>query len=250
MKLTVVGCSGSYPTPGNPGSCYIVEHDGFRLILDLGNGSLGPLQEYVDLQADDDSFAILLTHCHVDHCADMASLYVIRHYGPAAPHVRIPVLGGSDVTRRLAEIYGMSDPASLATVFDMRTLEPGEMKIGPFTVQAARAVHPVEAYSVRISAGGRSITYSGDTGPSQVLATLAAGCDIALFEASFVGEENPVDLHMSGADAGRLATQADAGLLVLTHLVAWNDDADVIRAATEAFAGPIEVARPGMTITH
>ena len=76
---------------------------------------------------------------------------------------------------------------------------------------------------MRVSAGGRSVTYSGDTGPTPALAELARGTDIALFEASCVGTDNPPDLHMTGADAARAAREAGAGLLLLTHLVAWND---------------------------
>ena len=41
MRLTVVGCAGSFPGPDSPASCYPVEHDGARILLDLGNGSLG-----------------------------------------------------------------------------------------------------------------------------------------------------------------------------------------------------------------
>jgi ribonuclease BN (tRNA processing enzyme) len=249
MRLTVVGCSGSYPTSGNPGSCYVIEQDGFRLVLDMGNGSLGALQDVLDPTADDGSLAVLLSHCHVDHCADLASLYVMRHYGPVQSSRPLSVVGPSDTSDRLVAIYGMADPTNLRQVFDVMPFEPGVMEMGPFSIQAARAVHPVEAYSMRISAGGRSITYSGDTGPSQALATLATGTDIALFEASFVGEDNPVDLHMSGADAGRTASAAGAGLLLVTHLVAWNDDAEVLREASAEFHGPIEQARPGMTIT-
>ena len=44
MKLTVVGCAGSFPSASSTGSCYLVEHDGHRIVLDLGNGALGALQ--------------------------------------------------------------------------------------------------------------------------------------------------------------------------------------------------------------
>ena len=67
MRLTVIGCSGSFPGPDSPASCYLVEHDGFRLLLDLGNGSLGVLQRYIALDEID---GIALTHLHADHCLD------------------------------------------------------------------------------------------------------------------------------------------------------------------------------------
>ena len=79
MRLTVVGCSGSYPGPDSPASCYLVEVDAdreggrpWRLLLDLGNGALGALHRYIDPLAVD---AILLSHLHADHCIDITSYY-------------------------------------------------------------------------------------------------------------------------------------------------------------------------------
>ena len=83
MQLTVVGCAGSFPSAQSPASCYLLEHDGNRVLLDLGNGSLGALQQHVDLVWPGALDAVLLSHCHIDHCADLGSLYVQRHYGPA-----------------------------------------------------------------------------------------------------------------------------------------------------------------------
>lgn len=249
MRLTVVGCAGSYPNAASAASCYLLEHDGARLVLDLGNGSLGALQKYLDVTDPESIQAVALSHCHIDHCADLASLYVARHHHPTRRFSTIPVLGPSDTTDRLAAIYGMRSPALVADAFDVRTHVPGPVTIGPFTIHTAPAAHPVEAYSIRVTAGGRSVTYSGDTGPNPSLATLATGTDIALFEASFIGTKNPANLHMSGADAARAASAAGAGLLLLTHLVEYNDESTVRAEAVAEFSGAIEVARAGMSIT-
>ena len=40
MRLTVIGCAGSFPGPDSPASCYLLEADGFRLVIDMGNGAL------------------------------------------------------------------------------------------------------------------------------------------------------------------------------------------------------------------
>jgi ribonuclease BN (tRNA processing enzyme) len=249
VRLTVVGCAGSYPTAESPGSCYLLEQDGVRLLLDLGNGALGALQQHVDLVWPDALAAVVLSHCHVDHCVDLASLYVQRHYAPSPPVDRLRVLGPSDARARIAGVYGMADAATLDAQFAFEVLAPDPVTVGPFTITATRAAHPVESYSLRVEAGGASLTYSGDTGPSERLVELAQGTDVALFEASFVGDDNPSDLHMSGADAASTAARAGAGLLVLTHLVAWNDERQVLDEAAALFPGPIEIARAGMTIT-
>ena len=52
MRLTIVGCSGSFAGPASPASSYLVraEHDGrdYNLLLDLGSGALGALQRHLD----------------------------------------------------------------------------------------------------------------------------------------------------------------------------------------------------------
>lgn len=250
MRLTIVGCAGSFPHADSAASCYLLEHDGARILLDLGNGSLGAVQQYVDLDDPGSLQGVVLSHCHIDHMADLASLFVVRNYHPETRYPRLPVLGPAETPQRLAGIYGMTDPSALEAIFAFGSLADAPVDLGPFRIEAARAAHPVEAYCVRVtSPDGVSVTYSGDTGPTPRLDELAAGTDIALFEASYHDDEHPPDLHMSGGDAGRAAAAANAGLLVLTHLSAWTDPGRALAGATAAFDGPIELARPGLTVT-
>ena len=107
-------------------------------------------------------------------------------------------------------------------------------------------VHPVPAYAIRVEAGGRSLVYSGDTGATDALVELARGCDLALFEASFLsGRSNPPDLHLTAREAGDHARRAEAGRLVLTHLVAWNDPGASRAEAALAYGGDLTLAAPG-----
>src|SRR5579862_4913036 len=98
MDLTIVGCSGSFPGPDSPASCYLVEAEGFRLLVDLGNGALGPLQRYAGL---DQIYAICLSHLHADHCLDMCAYQVFRTYRPEGPLPPIPVYGPAGAAPRL-----------------------------------------------------------------------------------------------------------------------------------------------------
>lgn len=247
MRLTVIGCAGSYPNATSPASCYLVEHDGHRLLLDLGNGALGALQRHVALDWPGAIDAVILSHGHVDHCVDAASLYVQRHYAPTPAVERLPIWGPSDMRDRLASVYGMDDAAALDEQFQFHLLG-GTTVIGPFTVTSSPAVHPVEAYSIRIEAAGRTLVYSGDTAPHEGLVKLSRGADLALFEASFVGTGHAPGVHMSGAEAGELAQRAGVASLLLTHLVAWNDDSAVLAEAREAFEGPVVLAAPDMVV--
>ncbi|WP_037907078.1 MBL fold metallo-hydrolase [Actinacidiphila yeochonensis] len=245
MNLTVVGCSGSFPSADSACSSYLFESDGYRLLVDMGNGALGELQRHVGLY---DLDAVLLSHLHADHCIDMCGYFVARYYrhegGPAEP---IPVYGPTGTERRLSIAYGdVPDEKCMSEVFDFRTLEPGSFRLGPFEVAVRAVSHPVEAYGFRIEAGGRTAAYSGDTGPCDALLDLARDADLFLCEASFTaGKEDIPDLHLNGRQAGETATAAGAGRLVLTHIPPWTNPAVNLRDARDVFAGPVDLARAG-----
>src|ERR1039458_6161007 len=87
MRLTVIGCAGSFPGPDSPASCYLLEAEGFRLVIDMGNGALGVLQRYAGLFSID---AICLSHLHADHCIDLAAYWVARQFAPAGAPPPLP----------------------------------------------------------------------------------------------------------------------------------------------------------------
>lgn len=247
MRLTVIGCSGSYPGPDSPASCYLLEadHEGriWRVLVDLGSGALGTLQRYVDPLTLD---AVLLSHLHPDHYFDISGLYVIWKYHPSGPQRRIPVHGPAGVARQAARAYGLPPEPGMGAEFDFREYDDAPIHLGPFVVRPTRVVHPVPAYGLRIEADGRTLAYSGDTGPCQALVDLAKGADVLLAEAAFVtGADNPVDLHLTGTDAGRAAHDAAVGRLVLTHIPPWHDAELALAEARSTYSGPVELARTG-----
>lgn len=245
MKLTVVGCSGSFPSADSACSSYLVEADGFRLLLDMGNGALGELQRHIGLY---DLDAVVLSHLHADHCIDMAAYFVARYYRhDGGPAQAVPVYGPEGTERRLSSAYGdIPDEKCMSEVFDFRTLRPGTFSVGPFSITTDRLRHPVEAFGFRVDHKGRSLTYSGDTGPCGALERLAAGSDLFLCEASFTyGKETIPDLHLNGREAGEFAAGAGVGRLVLTHIPPWTDPTVTVRDARAVYAGPVELAAAG-----
>jgi ribonuclease BN (tRNA processing enzyme) len=235
MELTVVGSSGSFPSADSPCSCYLVEADGYRMVLDLGNGALGALQRHCSIYEVD---AVLLSHLHADHCVDMCSYYVARNYRVEGCPDPLPVYGPHGTPERLARAYDMDEHPGMKEVFDFHTLRD--------TVTAARVAHPVEAYAFRVEHGGSSFVYTGDTGPCQELVDLARGTDLLLSEAAFTdGKEDIPDLHLNGRQAGEHAARAGVGRLVLTHIPPWTDPERNRADAAAAYGGPVELAHPG-----
>ena len=242
MKLTVVGCSGSGPGPKSPASSYLVEHDGFRLLLDLGNGAFGTLQKYVDVSVID---AVCFTHLHADHCLDLTGYYVVRRYHATSPWPRIPVYGPVGTAERLAKAYDLEPDPGMTEEFDFREWD-GPVTIGPFEIEPFPVEHPVTAFSLRIREGDSILAYSGDTGPCAGLDAAAEGADLFLAEASFVeSRENPPDLHLTGKQAGEAAKRARVGRLVLTHIPPWHNRQNALDEATDVYGGPIHLAETG-----
>ena len=108
--------------------------------------------------------------------------------------------------------------------------------------------HPIEAYGIRFTAGGRTFTYSGDTGSCEQVEKLARDADLFLCESSWPhSRSNPPGIHMSGRDAGEAAHRADAHRLVLTHVVPWADKEQLREEAMGEYEGETCHAEPGRT---
>ena len=246
MQLTVLGCSGTFPGPASPCSGYLVEHDGFRLVVDLGAGALGALQRHIGLLDVD---AIYISHLHADHCIDLVAYSYARRFHPTGIPPALPVYGPEGTAERICNAFETPPQMGLMDVYDFREVPVGEHQIGPFTVRTVRSNHPIECHAMRIEGGGRSLTYSGDTGVCDELVELARGTDVFLCEASWPhSPSNPPDVHLSGREAGEHAQRAGVGTLLLTHIVAFTDPQVIVDEARSAFDGRVERATCGTTI--
>lgn len=246
MELTIAGCSGSYPGPDSAASCYLVSADGFRLVVDIGNGGFGALQRFADPATID---AVLISHLHSDHCLDLCSYQVFRTFGVPEPLPPIPVFAPAGAAARLDRAASAENGQPVSGAFRFEVLSSGTFEIGPLAVTAAHMNHPVETFGFRLEHRGRAVAYSADTGPSADLVSLAAGADVLISEATFRERPGlPDDMHLTPRQAGEHAARAGAGELVLTHLLPGTDGAEAQRQAASAFGGDVSLAASGRTL--
>ncbi|WP_375483523.1 MBL fold metallo-hydrolase [uncultured Jatrophihabitans sp.] len=244
MRLTVLGGGGAYPTPERGCSGYLIEHAGFRLLLDPGYATLPALLEHVGAAAVD---AVFVSHAHGDHCAGLNPLLRILHLDPdhLSPLPVFALPGAVDPVLALDADMKLDDQA------DVHEFDAGaELTVGPFTLHTASLSHFVDNVGLRIETGGVSLAYSGDGGADPALRSLAAQATVLLTEATFVEDVPPNSRGSlsSAALAAEYANLADVGRLVLTHLWPGTDPDDASRTARRGYAGPIDVATPGLIV--
>lgn len=236
-SLTVLGSCGAWPEAGRACAGFLVEYDGFRVVLDLGYAALPRLLEHCP-QGEVD--AVVVTHQHPDHCVDVSALARVRYYeAPDAPPIPLHCTPGTlDVLRALEP---NPDPA---TVFDVHDLASTK-RIGPFEVLTVELPHYKTNLGIRLSAPDVTVAYTGDSGPSPDLRLLAEGADVFISDATYQGQSNDNYL-MSAAEAGRGARGARR--LVLTHFWPGSDRSISVREAEAEFDGEVIAAGEGLVL--
>ena len=235
MRITVLGCSGSYPGQDCPCSGYLVQEGGTSVVVDLGPGCLASLQHHLDLS---EVTAVVLSHSHADHWSDLAGFHVASRY--RYEREGIPVWGTAE-TREIAQLM----PGNLEPTFDWRVTGDGDdFAVGPLRFRLERTDHYVETHAMRIdSVDGGSMVYSADTGPDWSIERLGRGVDLALVEATYGTDEEAVGMkHLSARAAGEMARAAGARRCVLTHFWPQSDLSVHARNGESAYGAPVALA--------
>ena len=244
MRLTVLGGAGGYPPASGACSGYLVEHDGFRLLVDPGYAIVPRLIDILPPNAVD---AVLVSHGHPDHVADLNPLLRARLMQDDDAR-RLPAYA---LPKALRRVLALDQIKALKGACEVHEFAAGEaFPIGPFAIESRLLPHSIPNAGLRISTGGTSITYTGDAGPTDDLVALATGTDLLLAEATyaeFVPSGNKGVLN-SALIVGHQARWAGAARLMLTHLLPGTDPEASRAAAGRFFDDWIAVATPGAIV--
>jgi ribonuclease BN (tRNA processing enzyme) len=252
-RLVVLGSCGAWPEPGKACSGFVLEYRGFRVVLDLGYGTLPRLLALLGSSAADGIDAVVVTHEHPDHAIDVHGLFRARFFGRrGAPP--LPLYAPKSVLDLVSTIEG-DDAANVSHVFDWHPLPSRPYQIGPLELQSYALPHYVPNAGVRLSGPGLTVAYTGDCGPDPSLVELGRNADLFIMEASDRLQQPGVppppagkQRHLNSHDAGLAAQEASARRLLLTHFWPGNDRERSRAAAEGTFTGEVLLAEEGLVV--
>jgi len=286
--ITLGTAGGPVPTPERSEPANLLLAGEQQILVDTGDGTVDQLaragRDLVPINT------VFISHHHMDHTGGLAAVIGLRWmntmpgiltvYGPAG--TRELVDGVIQTMRPQARIgfgLGTATPPPEGSVRVVELRDGDKVEIGGVTVTAAANSHfehggPVTvdapvSLSYRFQIGNRSITYTGDTGPSAAVTRLAAGTDMLVSEVIDLNpildairkhrpdmtEETYADMrrhlsthHITPHDLGVLANDSHVARLVLTHLAippgpAENSEPTLRQGIGETYHGPVEIAR-------
>jgi ribonuclease BN (tRNA processing enzyme) len=220
MRLTIVGCGDAFGTGGRLQTCFMIESGDRRILLDCGaTAQIGLNRLAVDANGID---TIVISHLHGDHFAGLvwivlSAQYLLKRKAP------LRVIGPPTIARRFeaaAEILfpGMT---KVARAFELTFIEIGEGRPyvdADLTVDVFEVNHPSDApsHALRLTAGGRTLAFSGDTEWVEALVTAAAGADLFITECC--GLDRPMKYHLDWRTLERNLDRLTARRIMLSHM--------------------------------
>jgi ribonuclease BN (tRNA processing enzyme) len=208
--------------------------------MDCGNGAFTNLQQHIDPA---ELTAVVITHGHADHCADIYGLHVMYRYG--LERAGLPLYAPEGLEPVLEGLVG-----SFGDTFDWHAVGDGDKAmVGEAALRFSRTDHPPPTVAVEIAHDGKRLVYTADTGAEWSVDAFGAGADLVLSEATYMHDDIRVPIHLSARQAGELAREANARRLMITHLWPTLDPVASVEEASEGFGRAVTLAAPHLS-TH
>ncbi|MFD1414158.1 MBL fold metallo-hydrolase [Oceanobacillus jeddahense] len=238
MKLTVIGFWGGYPNRDGATSSYLLEKDNYKLVLDMGSGALSKLQKFISVPEID---AVILSHYHHDHVADIGVLQYAKLIDYYVHN-----------NEKKLKIYGHTeDEEGYASLSHQYTegvaYNPDErLKAGPFEITFLRTEHPVPCFGMRITDGDKTIVYTADSSYTEAWIPFAEDADVMITDCNyFKGQDGTAAGHMNSEEVGSIAKAANVRQLILSHLPQFGVLEQLREEAKQIYTGPIVLAEEG-----
>ncbi|MED1124383.1 MBL fold metallo-hydrolase [Bacillus atrophaeus] len=240
MKVTVIGCYGGFPAAHEATSGYLFQSGDYSLLVDCGSAVLSKLFAYVPAEELD---AVILSHYHHDHIADIGPLQFAKQVGSFLGKGKeaLPIYGHDADIEQFQRLTYKSHTKGMAYQPDQ------PLTAGPFTITFLKTVHPVVCYAMRITDGIHTVVYTADSSYQDSFIPFAKDADLLISECNFYADQDGKSVgHMNSLEAGRIAERAGAKELLLTHLPHFGVHERLRDEAKTVYHGNVDIAKSGL----
>ncbi len=222
IKIIFLGTNGWYDNQTGNTVSLLIQHNDFSIVLDAGNG-IYKLDSYSDMSKP---HYLFISHFHIDH---IAGLHILPKFNFIYP---LNIIGPSDSRKHLTNLLAQPYTIPMQDYsYSVNILEYGKITgLFPFSFTLLPMKHTTETLGVRLEIGAKIITYCPDTGYCPNAVELAKNADILITECAYRHlQENSAWPHLNPETAGRIAVEANAKKLILTHFDAENYSDEIKR---------------------
>lgn len=247
-KMILLGSSNAIPDEDHGNTYMALAGENQTILIDC---ACNPLLRFKKANLDVHTLSdLILTHFHPDHVTGvpllLMNLWLLGRRAPLTIHGLGHTLSRME---KLMALYGWENWPEFYPVHFHRLSET-EMELvlqnNEVRIFASPVKHIIPTIGLRVesSKSQKVLAYSCDTEPCPQVIQLAQGANWLIHEAH--GECTG---HSSAAQAGDVASQAQAKALILIHYPTRTADYSALVAeASKTFAGPVSLANDFMEI--
>jgi ribonuclease BN (tRNA processing enzyme) len=222
VHLTFLGTGDAFASHGRFQSGYLIEADGCQILMEAGPTVLCAMKRMNVAPSDLD--IVLISHLHGDHFGGLPFL-VLEYLWESSLRKPLKIAGPPHLEERTWRLFNTMFPFSSGEVervkrsLDFVALEPAhKARFGKVLVESLRVPHMKRdlCLALKITIGGKTIAFSGDTGWVDELLGFTAGADLFLCECTYF--ENPLGVHLSYPLLESKRQDFDVKRMMLTHI--------------------------------
>ncbi len=248
IRITFLGTGSILPQPNRYCASLLIETSKEKILVDAGPGTLHRLHE-VGIAPQDLTY-LFFTHFHPDHISDLVPiLFALRNTRDLPETTMLRIWGPRGFINFLhgLEIAYGKWMHSNSEYFKYYELKRRLLDFPGFRLIWGKVIHKNESVGFRFEINGKVISISGDSGYCQELIRLSREADVAILECSFP-DERAVEGHLSPSLAAKIAQEAGAKQLVLTHFYPGTVNDHTLKVAQKYFQGPVSLAKDLFTL--
>lgn len=247
MEVVLLGTGTLTPQADTASAGVAVIEDDHVLPIDLGRNVLSRMVECgLDPLRLSEFF---VTHLHPDHTCELVSLLFAAKHARSTPDP-LRLVGPAGLDALVENLFGAWEWLRADYPLRVDEIGPGPVEATGFEVEAVRLEHGTTedlGYRVHSPRSGRTVAFTGDTGPCEALEELARGVDVLVSEcASTDADANA--FHLSPTPLGRAAERAGVKHLVITHLYPQTPPDAVLAGVRARFGGKVTIGTDRMRI--